>query len=69
MKKKDIRMSLLALAGMAACLAYAGNEDIKDEVIDSMSYETYAEVVDNLPDGATRADIVEEYLETRERSE
>lgn len=66
MKKKEWIEGLLVLAGTIALLGFAGNEDFKDEVINSMSEETYEEVVGNLPEGASRADIVEEYLKNRE---
>ena len=64
MKDRLNTWSALACIGVLFCLA--SNTDFEMEVIESMPQETYLAVRANLPEGASRSDIVDEYLENRE---
>lgn len=59
----------LGIMGMIIALGAAGSSDYEDSVIDNMSQSAYDLVAASLPEDATRADIVREYLDNKEMYE
>ena len=64
--KRDKTTTWLSVAAICILFAIGSQKDFEEEVIQSMPAETYQAVRANLPEGASQADIVEEYMDNRE---
>lgn len=65
MKNNKTIQTILFIAGITLALGFAGKSYYEDSVIDNMPIEIYELVVANLPEGASREDIVREYVENK----